>query len=137
VGVLLILIAAGVGWGLWSGKLTPAQLLPLALAVGGALLALRGGWLIGLPALGIGIFWFWGMTTRLGKLRQIPSNEFELAAARWLLGVSANDDAHRIISRHRELMGKNDPAKGDDAERVRKLNEARDLLLDDLKRKKG
>ena len=53
-----------------------------------------------------------------------------------MLGVSANDDAERIKIRHKELMAKDDPARGDKGERIRKLNEARDLLLADLKRKK-
>jgi hypothetical protein len=133
----LLLVAAGIGWGLWSGKLMPKQLLPLTLVIAGAVLSLRGAWLLGLPAIGVGVFWFRGMTLRLSKLRQIPSSEFELAAARWLLGVSANDDAEKIKARHKELVSKNDPERGDGDERKRKLNEARDLLLDDLKRKKG
>ncbi|MBK6707134.1 MAG: hypothetical protein IPG54_06455 [Sphingomonadales bacterium] len=133
----LLLVAAGIGWGLWSGKLMPKQLLPLALVIAGAVLALRGAWLLGLPAVGVGVFWFRGMTLRLSRLRHVPGNEFELAAARWLLGVSVNDDAEKIRARHKELVAKNDPERGDDDERKRKLNEARDLLLDDLKRKKG
>lgn len=133
----LLLVAAGIGWGLWSGKLMPKQLLPLALVIAGAVLSLRGAWLLGLPAIGVGVFWFRGMTLRLSKLRQIPSSEYELAAARWLLGVSASDDADKINARHKELVSKSDPERSDEAERKRKLNEARDLLLDDLKRKKG
>ena len=133
----LLLVAAGIGWGLWSGKLMPKQLLPLALVIAGAVLALRGAWLLGLPAVGVGVFWFRGMTLRLSKLRQIPSSEYELAAARWLLGVSANDDAAKIKARHKELVAKSEPDRNDGEDRKRKLNEARDLLLDDLKRKKG
>ncbi len=133
----LLLVAAGIGWGLWSGKLMPKQLLPLALVIAGAVLSLRGAWLLGLPAIGVGVFWFRGMTLRLSKLRQIPSSEYELAAARWLLGVSANDDADKIKARHKELVTKGEPDRNDGEDRKRKLNEARDLLLDDLKRKKG
>ncbi len=135
--LLFLLVAAGIGWGLWSGKLMPKQLLPLALVIAGAVLSLRGAWLLGLPAIGVGVFWFRGMTLRLSRLRHIPSNEYELAAARWLLGVSANDDAEKIRARHKELVSKSDPERDDEEERKRKLNEARDLLLDDLKRKKG
>lgn len=134
---VLLLVAAGIGWGLWSGKLMPKQLLPLAMVIAGAVLSLRGAWLLGLPAIGVGIFWFRGMTLRLSKLRKIPGNEYELAAARWLLGVSAEDDADRIRARHSELVEKSDSGDSDQEERKRKLNEARDLLLDDLKRKKG
>ncbi|MEQ1552282.1 hypothetical protein [Sphingorhabdus sp.] len=132
----LLIVAAGIGWGLWSGKLMPKQLLPLALVIAGAVLSLRGAWLLGLPAIGVGVFWFRGMTLRLSKLRQIPSSEYELAAARWLLGVSAHDDADKIKARHKELVTNSEPDRNDGEDRKRKLNEARDLLLDDLKRKK-
>ncbi|MGL5839177.1 MAG: hypothetical protein ACRCY3_11800 [Sphingorhabdus sp.] len=137
MGLILLLAAAGIGWGLWSGKLAPKQLLPLLLAIVGLGLALRGNWLIGLPVVAVGTFWFWGMTKRFNRLRKIPSSEYELAAARWLLGVSANDDAEKVKLRHRELMAKSRSDQSDDHERAQKLNEARDLLLDDLERKKG
>ena len=52
----LLIVAAGIGWGLWSGKLMPKQLLPLALVIAGAVLSLRGAWLLGLPAIGVGVF---------------------------------------------------------------------------------
>lgn len=137
MGVVLLLAAiAGIGWGLWSGRLMPKQILPLLLMIAGAGLALRGGWVIGVPAIAIGFFWFRGMTARLSKIPQIAASEYELAAARWLLGVTAQDDAERIKKRHKELVSTDDPARGDREERVRKLNEARDLLLSDLKRKK-
>jgi hypothetical protein len=135
--LLLVLAAAAIGWGLWSGRLKPPQLLPIALVVAGAVLTLRGAWILGLPAIGVGVAWYRGMTWRLFGLRTIQSSEYELAAARWLLGVSANDDADRIKARHKELVTKSEPNRGDGDERKRKLNEARDLLLDDLKRKKG
>jgi hypothetical protein len=115
----------------------PKQVLPLVLATAGLALFLKGSWLLGLAIAAVGAFWLWGMATRLSKLRQIPGSEYELAAARWLLGVSVDDDAAKINARHKELMSKSDPKHGDQAQRKRKLNEARDLLLDDLKRKKG
>lgn len=134
--LILLAMIGGIGWGLWSGKLMPKQILPLVLMIAGTGVALRGGWLFGLPAIAIGFFWFRGMTTRLSKIPQIAGSEYELAAARWTLGVSADDDAERIKMRHKELVSKDDPARGDAEGRVRKLNEARDLLLADLKRKK-
>ncbi|MEN9393376.1 MAG: hypothetical protein RLZZ104_1719, partial [Pseudomonadota bacterium] len=52
VAVFILLAAiAGIGWGLWSGKLMPKQILPLVLMIAGAGVALRGGWLLGLPAI--------------------------------------------------------------------------------------
>ena len=40
---------------LWSGKVRLAQLPPLLLALGGAMIALRGGWIFGVPAMALGL----------------------------------------------------------------------------------
>jgi hypothetical protein len=135
MGPLLLLIAAGLGWGLWSGKLKPQQLLPIALVVAGAFLTIRGSWIIGLAAIGAGIAWYRGMTWRLFGLNSKQSDQYAIDQARWLLGVSAHDDEVRIRARHRQLIAENHPDRGGDEERAQKLNEARDLLLDDLAKK--
>ena len=72
-----------------SGKLRPAQLPPILLAVGGAFIALRGGWLLGISIIAIGAAWYRGLTWRLFGTKSIQTDEYELSAARWLLGVSA------------------------------------------------
>jgi hypothetical protein len=132
---LALLVAVLLGYALWSGKIKLAQLPPILLAAGGAFMALRGGWLIGIPAFLIGISWYRGLTWRLFGTRTDQSQEFDLSKARWLLGVSAKDDAERIRARHRLLISENHPDRGGSEERAMELNKARDVLLDDLSAK--
>jgi hypothetical protein len=132
-----LLVAAAVGYALWSGKVRLAQLPPILLALGGAFIALRGGWILGVAAIAVGATWYRGLTWRMFGTRAEQSNEFALGKARWLLGVSANDDADRIKSRHRQLISENHPDRGGSEARAAELNEARDLLLNDLARNSG
>jgi hypothetical protein len=133
--LLLGLVAAALGWALWTKRITVAQLPPLLLALAGGFLALRGQWLIGLAAVGVGVSWYRGLTWRLFGLKSEQSAEFHLAKARALLGVSAHDDAERIRARHRTLISENHPDRGGSEERATELNQSRDLLLDALERK--
>jgi hypothetical protein len=135
---ILALVAAGlIGWALWSGKLRLAQLPPLLLALGGAFIALRGGWILGIAAIAVGVTWYRGLTWRMFGTRTNQTDEFVLGKARWLLGVSASDDEERIRARHRQLISENHPDRGGSEERAAELNKARDLLLDDLASRKA
>lgn len=130
---LLGLFLAGlIGWAMWSGKLKPAQLLPVLLAVGGAMLLLRGNWIIGAAAAAAGVLWFQGQRARGMRTIGTQTDEYDLSKARWLLGVSAHADADEIRARHRELISQNHPDRGGSESRAVELNKARDLLLDDL-----
>ena len=59
-----------------------------------------------------------------------------LDAARVLLGVSRFDTAERIRERHRALISQNHPDAGGSDAQAAALNKARDLLLDDLNKKR-
>jgi DnaJ homolog subfamily C member 19 len=133
--LLIGLIAAALGWALWTGRIKLAQLPPIVLAFAGAFLALRGQWLIGLAAAGVGVSWYRGLTWRMFGLKTKQSPEYHLANARALLGVSVHDDAERIRARHRKLISENHPDRGGSEQRATELNQSRDLLLDDLERK--
>jgi hypothetical protein len=135
MGPLAILLLGLVGYALWSGKVKLAQLPPILLALGGVMIALRGNWIFGAAAIAIGVTWYRGLTWRLFGARAQQSDEFTLGKARWLLGVSADADEARIRAKHRELITQNHPDKGGSEERAQQLNEARDLLLNDLARK--
>jgi hypothetical protein len=137
MGPLALLVAAALGYALWSKKIALAQLPPILLALGGAFIALRGGWILGIAAIAVGVSWYRGLTWRMFGTRTEQTDEFALSKARWLLGVSANDDADRIRTRHRQLIGENHPDRGGSEDRAAELNKARDLLLDDLARKSG
>lgn len=134
---LALLIAAALGYAVWSGKIRLAQLPPILLTLGGAMIALKGNWILGIAAVGVGLSWYRGMTWRMFGLNSKQSDEFGLGKARWLLGVSASDDAERIRARYRHLIAQNHPDTGGSEGRAMELNKARDVLLDDLAKKSG
>jgi hypothetical protein len=133
---LAILAFLALGWAVWKGKLQKQQLLPILLGLAGAFLAARGSLWIGLPAIGIAVLWYRGLSLRLFGSRAKQDNASDIDAARFLLGVSRFDDAERIRERHRALIAQNHPDTGGSAERAAALNKARDLLLDDLNNKR-
>jgi hypothetical protein len=135
--VLLVLIAAALGWALWTGRIKLAQLPPILLALAGAFLLVRGQWMPGAGAIAVGATWYRGLTWRMFGLNSKQSPEYHLANARALLGVAAHDDAERIKARHRVLIAQNHPDRGGSDDRASELNKARDMLLDDLERKSG
>ena len=137
MGLLALLIAAALGYAVWSGKIKLAQLPPILLTLGGAMIALKGNWMLGIAAVGVGLAWYRGMTWRMFGLKSAQTDEFDLSKARWLLGVSAQDDADRIRARYRHLIAQNHPDTGGSEDRAMELNKARDVLLDDLAKKSG
>ena len=134
---IALLIAAALGYAVWSGKIKLAQLPPILLTLAGAMIAIRGGWMIGIPAMIAGVTWYRGMTWRMFGANAVQTDEFDLSKARWLLGVTAQDDAERIRARYRHLIAQNHPDVGGSEDRAIELNKARDALLDDLAKKSG
>ena len=132
---LAILIIAALGWAVWTKKLQAQQLPPILLGIGGAFLAARGSFLLGIGAIAIAAAWYRGMTWRLGKGAK-DNDAAALDAARVLLGVSRFDTAERIRERHRALIAQNHPDAGGSDAQAAALNKARDLLLDDLNDKR-
>jgi hypothetical protein len=132
---LAILIIAALAWAVWKKKLQSQQLLPILLGIGGAFLAARGSFLLGIGAIVIAAAWYRGMTWRLGKGGK-DDDAAALDAARVLLGVSRFDTAERIRERHRALIAQNHPDAGGSDAQAAALNKARDLLLDDLNDKR-
>lgn len=135
MGALIALVLAGLGWGVWKGKIRRQQLLPLLLGLAGAFVAARGSILIGVVAIAIAVTWYRGLTWRLFGTGAKQSEQYSIDKARFLLGVSRYDTAEQIRNRHRALIAQNHPDTGGSAERARELNEARDLLLRDLESK--
>lgn len=131
-----LLIIAVLAWAVWTKKLQSQQLPPILLGIGGAFLAARGNLLLGLGAIAIAAAWYRGMSWRLfGK--SVKVNEASaLDDARFLLGVSRFDTAERIRERHRALISQYHPDTGGSDANAAALNKARDLLLDDLNKKR-
>ncbi len=139
MGILIALIAAALAWAVWKGVLRKQQLPPILLGLAGAFLAARGNLIIGVAAIGIAITWYRGLTWRLFGTRAKQSDQYgidhKIDKARFMLGVSRFDNAEYIKERHAALMAKNLPETGGSEQRAKELNEARDLLLRDLKDK--
>jgi hypothetical protein len=135
MGIIVALIAAALAWAVWTGKLRKQQLPPILLGLAGAFLAARGNLLFGVAAIGIALTWYRGLTWRLFGTKAKQSDQFAIDKARFMLGVSRFDNAEFINERHRALITKNHPDTGGSESRAKELNEARDLLLRDLKDK--
>jgi hypothetical protein len=135
MGIVIALIAAALAWAVWKGALRRQQLPPILLGLAGAFLAARGNLIIGVAAIGIAITWYRGLTWRLFGTKAKQSDPFGIDKARFILGVSRFDNAEYVKERHAALMAKNLPETGGSEERAKELNEARDLLLRDLKHK--
>lgn len=133
---LAISVLLALGWAVWKGKLQKQQLPPVLLGLAGAFLASRGNLLIGVGAIAIAAAWYYGLTLRLFDSGAKHGKTSDIDDARFLLGVSRFDNAERIRERHRTLITQNHPDSGGSAERAAELNEARDLLLDDLHNKR-
>ena len=135
MGIVIVLIVAAIAWAVWKGKLSKQQVPPILLGLAGAFLAARGNLIIGIAAIGIAVTWYRGLTWRLFGTKAKQSDQYGIDKARFILGVSRFDNAESIRDHHRALIAKNHPDTGGSDERAKELNEARDLLLRDLKDK--
>jgi hypothetical protein len=135
MGIVIALIAAALAWAVWKGALRKQQLPPILLGLAGAFLAARGNLIIGVAAIGVAITWYRGLTWRLFGTKAKQSDQYGIDKARFILGVSRFDNAEYIKERHAALMAKNLPETSGRESRAKELNEARDLLLRDLKNK--
>jgi hypothetical protein len=133
---LALLIIAALVWAVWTKKLQSHQLPPILLGIGGAFLAARGSLLLGLGAIAIAAAWYRGMTWRLFGKSAKDNDAADLDSARFLLGVSRFDTAEHIRERHRALIAQSHPDAGGSDVQAAALNKARDLLLDDLNKKR-
>ncbi len=131
---ILIIIAAALGWAVWSGKLRLQQVPPVVLGLAGVFALARGAFIPGVALIGVAAAWHRGLTWRLFGTSGKQSRQYQIDNARMLLGANRNDDADKIRSRHRQLIAQNHPDTGGTDERASALNEARDLLLADIKK---
>jgi hypothetical protein len=131
---VLIIIAAALGWAWWTGKIKPAQIPPIVLGLAGLFAVARGALIPGVALIGVAAAWYRGMHWRMFGIKGEQSHQYKIDNARVLLGASRKDDADKIRLRHRQLIAENHPDTGGTDERASALNEARDLLLDDIKK---
>lgn len=128
---LLLLMAAGIiGWLWYSGKLGPdlqRKLLLGAVGLAGAWLTARGQWVAGLALVaGASVF---GFRRQLGA--RVGARLMAREEAREILGVGPDAGPDEIRRAHRRIIAQVHPDKGGTAELARRVNMARDRLLND------
>jgi hypothetical protein len=129
---LLLLIAAGVGWAWWTGRLkglTSEDAVAGAAFLLGLRFATTGRLLVGLPLMAGAALW--GLYRRGRR----ASAAMPLLEARQLLGVDEMASLADIREAHRRLIARVHPDKGGSAELAHRVNLARDTLVDDMNRK--
>jgi hypothetical protein len=129
------IIAAVIGWAVWTGKIKLQQLPPVLLGLAGVFITLRGQFIIGIPAILIASAWYRGLNWRLFGTKAGQSPQYAIDKARHLLGATPHDDAEMIRTRHRRLISGNHPDTGGSDARAAMLNQARDLLLAELQKR--
>jgi hypothetical protein len=135
MGLVAFFVVALAGWLLWTGRLqrmTAKDGMMLGVAVVGAVMAAKGKPLIGaLPILASLGYTAWRMR---GPVRSKPAirarpDDFAVAEARALLGLTADADADAIRAAHRRLIATVHPDKGGTQALAAKINAARYTLL--------
>ncbi len=134
--LLALLAAAIVGWLWWKGHLGKDAGRKLALAGGAGLafwLLARGQWVGGL-AIGAAVAGFWFKDRLRRKIGAVPMDEIE---ARQILGLGLEATAADVLAAHRRIIAQVHPDKGGSADLARRVNAARDHLLQAISRAKG
>jgi hypothetical protein len=129
---LQLIVAAGVGWAWWTGRLkrfTYEDGIALALFLLGLRLLTTGRVLPGAALIAGTLLW---AAYRRGR-RSAPPMPVEDARA--LLGVGAEASLAEIRDAHRRLIAKVHPDAGGSAELARRVNAARDALIAELNRR--
>ena len=126
------LLAVGLlGWLWWSGHLGADAGRKLGVAAGAGLtiwMLVRGQVVPGL-AMGAATAALTYAGLMRARVAALPMDEIE---ARQLLGLGLNADAEAIHAAHRRLIAQVHPDRGGTAELARRVNAARDVLLDRL-----
>lgn len=129
---LLLLIAAGLGWAWWTGRLKG---LAFEDGVAGAafLLGLRfattGRLAVGIPLITGAAVW------ALYRRRKPAAPSMPVEEARRLLGLADDASLADIRDAHRRLIARVHPDAGGSTELANRVNAARDALVEDLNRR--
>ena len=130
--VLLALVAAGLGWAWWTGRLkgfSYEDLIASALFLLGLRLLTTARILPGAVLMGGAILWA-AYRRRRPTAPAMPVHE-----ARQLLGVGDAASLEEIRDAHRRLISRVHPDAGGSAELAHRVNAARDALVAEMNRK--
>ena len=130
--LFLVLVAAGLGWAWWTGKLkgfTYEDGAALALFLLGLRLMSTGKMLPGAALMAGAILW------AAYRRRKSSPKEMPLEDARKLLGVSPEASLAEIRDAHRRLIARVHPDAGGSEELANRVNVARDTLVAEMNRR--
>jgi len=133
MGALILLVAAGLMFAWWTGRLkgiTYEDGIAAALFLLGLKL-LTGGRLLTGAVLMAGSL-CWAAYRRPGRMPSAPS--MHVAEARALLGVGPDAGLIEISAAHRRLIARVHPDAGGSAELANRVNVARDILIAEANR---
>jgi hypothetical protein len=143
---LVLVVALFLGW-MWmrsevlrrGGWRVGAGLLAVVLVVAGAVLSIKGDWIIGLPMVLIALLSaaggrinrrsFAGGRAETRRSPPAPAETMSEAQARSLLGLEFGASPVEVRAAHKRLMQMAHPDKGGTAGLAAQLNAARDRLL--------
>lgn len=132
MGVVILAIAAGLGWAWWTGRLkgfTYEDMIAGGVFLLGLRLLTKGSLLPGAALMSGAILW---AAWRRG---QIAKNSMPVAEARKLLGVPDTANLAEIRDAHRRLIARVHPDAGGSAELANRINVARDTLIAEMNRR--
>ena len=130
--MLFVLIAAGVGWAWWTGRLkgfTYEDGVAAALFLLGLRLMTTGRVLPGAGLMAGSILW------AAYRRRKISATVMPVEDARKLLGVSPQASLSEIREAHRRLIARVHPDAGGSEELANRVNVARDTLVAEMNRR--
>ncbi len=128
---LLVLVAAGLGWAWWTGRLkgyTYEDGVALALFLLGFRLLTTGRSLPGAALMAGAILW------AAWRRRRASPPPMPVEDARKLLGVEPGASLAEIREAHRRLIARVHPDAGGSAELANRVNVARDVLVAEMNR---
>jgi hypothetical protein len=144
MGLLALLLVGIAAWLIWTGRLqrmTTTDGMMLGLAIVGAIMAARGGAIIGGIPLAISALYLLRRlkVPRLAARRPSsptpPVQDSGIRDALALLGLEADADEETIRAAHRRLIAKTHPDAGGTQALAEKINQARDILLRNIAEK--
>ena len=129
---LILIVAAGLGWAWWTGRLkgfTYEDGIAAALFLLGFRLMTTSRVLPGAALMAGAILW------AAWRRKQASPRPMPIDDARRLLGVSPEASVQEIRDAHRRLIAKVHPDAGGSAELANRVNVARDTLIAEMNRK--
>jgi DnaJ family protein C protein 19 len=132
MGLIAIVILAGLGWMVLTGRLKRPdmrQIGALVVTLAGAAIAARGQFLFGGGMAAGGLYWLMRKSASPRTQPESMRDDSRAREALELLGLAPDADRAAVVEAHRRLIARNHPDAGGTEALARNINAARDYLL--------